>query len=136
MASWNVAGIAEADLDLFYAETRSQLEWDVLCLQEAFVRTEGIVSKSKKLIYTPKVVLPGLRTPAIIVHEKIAGSSKFLASGARWVAAKVGDVIYISAHLPHATASVGGSLQSTLIDMSQFVNTLGGQRICSGWTVP
>ena len=47
VVSWNVAGVATDELDLFFAETSAVLDWDILLLQEAFVKTEGIQSDSK-----------------------------------------------------------------------------------------
>jgi len=76
MVSWNVAGIPENDIDLFFSEMDELTDWVVLCLQEAFVKTEGIESNSKHVVYTPKYIIPGLRVPAIIVHEKHGGMSQ------------------------------------------------------------
>ena len=132
MASWDVAGVPEESLDLFYTHTSEQLDWDVLCLQEAFVKSEGIKSSAQHIIYTPKIQFPGLKMPAIIVHENWAKQSKYMASGSRWVAASVGDMAFVSVHLPHATAKVASTLQETLNELSEFIHTLGTRRVCLG----
>ena len=84
-----MAGIALEGIDRLFEESTSCLRWDVLCLQEAFVKTEGIECKAGHVIYTPMESVQGLRVPAIIVNAKHAVNARYLASGIRWVAAEI-----------------------------------------------
>ena len=42
MGTWNVAGLAEDEIDIFITQLSDHYEWDVVCLQEAFSRTEDM----------------------------------------------------------------------------------------------
>ena len=42
VGTWNVAGISEAELGTFVDQLSDNFPWDVVFLQEAFSRTEGI----------------------------------------------------------------------------------------------
>ena len=108
MVSWNVAGIAERDLNTFYDHVSDAHPWDVLCLQEAFRRTEGLVpepganSDEGHTIFTPTSLHRGLRCPAIVVKQNSSHLSKFVGSATRWVAITFNSkTLVISAHLPH-----------------------------------
>ena len=118
VVSWNVAGVATDEFDLFFAETSAVLEWDILLLQEAFVKTEGIQSDSKHVIYTPERTVTGLRTPAIVVNETCPGKSRLLCTGIRWVAVELNmhhlTTVFVSVHLPHARAKMAADFQDTL----------------------
>ena len=67
-----MAGVATDELDLFFAETDAVFAWDILMLQEAFVKTEGIQSDCKHVLYTPEQIVTGLRTPAIDGERKMS----------------------------------------------------------------
>jgi hypothetical protein len=108
VVSWNVAGVAERDLNTFYDHLGDAHPWDVLCLQEAFRRTEGLApemgtnSDVGHLVYTPTRLHGGLRCPAIVVHKNSSHLSKFVGSANRWVAIAFNrKTLIISAHLPH-----------------------------------
>ena len=137
VVSWNVAGVATDELCLFFAETYAVLEWDILMLQEAFVKTEGIQSDCKHVIYTPEQNVTGLRTPAIVVNEKCHGKSRLLSCGIRWVAVESNmhhfTTIFVSVHLPHARAKLAADFQDTLQQISFFIQSLpGNARLCLG----
>ena len=54
MVTWNVAGVSEKDLAPFFDHVSMAHPWDVICLQEAFRRTEGLaMGKLGHTIYTP-----------------------------------------------------------------------------------
>ena len=131
--SWNTAGIAEEQLDVFLMGVEEMLSWDVLCLQETFARTEGVkVDKNlKHVFYTPTEKMGGLRVPAIFVHERWARLSRYLGSGKRWVAAKVSDMTFVSIHLPH-TRSAGPTLQETLNEVDEFMSNLKCEKLFMG----
>ena len=106
-------------------------------LQEAFVKTEGIQSDCKHVIYTPEQIVTGLRTPAIVVNEKCHGKSRLLSCGIRWVAVELRmhhtTTIFVSVHLPHARAKLAADFQDTLQQISCFLQSLpGNARICLG----
>ena len=129
--------MATDELDLFFAETSALLEWDVLLLQEAFVKTEEIQSDSKHVIYTPEQTVTGLRTPAIVVNEKCHGKSRLLSSGIRWVAVELSmqclTTVFVSFHHPHARAKTAADFQGTLQQISSFIQSLPGEaRLCLG----
>ena len=84
VVSWNVAGVDTDELDRFFAETYAVFAWDILMLQEAFVKTEGIQSDCKHVIYTPEQIVTGLRTPATVVNEKCHGKSLFFQTVSSW----------------------------------------------------
>ena len=137
LVSWNVAGVAIDELDLFFAETSALLDWDILMLQEASVKTEGIPSDSKHVTYTPDRTVTGLRTPAIVVNEKSHGKSRLLNSGIRWVAVELSvqhiTTIFVSVHLPHARAKTAADFQDTLQQISSFLRSLPAKaRLCLG----
>ena len=125
VVSWNVAGVATDELDLFFAETYAMFAWDILMLQEAFVKTEGIQRDCKHVIYTPEQIVTGLRTPAIVVNEKFHGKSRLLSCGIRWVAVELRmhhiTTIFVSVHLPHARAKLAADFQDTLQQISFFI---------------
>jgi hypothetical protein len=76
--------------------------WDFICLQEAFQKTEGLVSMAGHTIVTPKTVHGGLRCPAIIVRDAWSRFIKVVGSSTRWVAIEFKrKYIIVSAHLPH-----------------------------------
>ena len=135
--NWNVAGVAIDELDLFFAETSALLDWAILMIQEAFVKTEGIPSDSKHVIYSPERTVTGLRTPAIVVNEKCHGKSRLLNSGIRWVAVELNvqhiTTIFVSVHLPHARAKTAADFQDTLQQISSFLRFLPAKaRLCLG----
>ena len=86
-------------------------------LQEAFVKTEGIQSDCKHVIYTHEQIETGLRTPAIVVNEKCHGKSRLLSCGIRWVAVELRMhhiiTIFVSVHLPHARAKLAADFKDT-----------------------
>ena len=113
-----MAGVATDELDLFFAETYAVFAWDILMLQEGFVKTEGIQSDCKHVIYTPEQIVTGLRTPAIVVNEKCHGKSRLLSCGIRLVAVELRmhhiTTIFVSVHLPHARAKLAADFQDTI----------------------
>ena len=76
---WNVAGVTASLLSScrFFS---LHCPWSVLCLQEAFTKTEGLLSSSslyftdghQYVAFTPKEVKWGLRAPASIVRDTFA----------------------------------------------------------------
>ena len=121
--SWNVAGLAETDLDDFLTNSSLLIHWDIMCLQEAFVRAEGIESAQSHGIYTSKQVTVGLRSPAIIVRDSMHKLTSFLTSGRRWVACKIQDFTVLSVHLPHQRRP-NSELNDTRLEMSEFLLTV------------
>ena len=117
-----------AESDLFFAETSALLVWDVLVHQEAFVKSEGIESDSKDIIYTSEQTVLGLRTPAIVVNGACPGKSRVLSSGIRWVAVELSlnrlTAVFVSIHLPHARAKTAADFQGTLQQVSNFLLSL------------
>ena len=69
----------------------------------------------RHVIYTTECILPGLKKLVVVIHERLAHRSCFLDSG---VSVRVGSVrgamVYISLHLPHASAQTAADVQSTL----------------------
>ena len=113
VCSWNVAGLAEDDLQEFESQVSDHYPWDILLLQEAFVRSEGIAAPSRHMLFTSGLSVGGLRRPAIFVHARWASdaatSVKLAGSGRRWVAVefKAGCAyLFISMHLPHCRLSI------------------------------
>jgi exonuclease III len=63
-STWNVAGVAEGELDCFISQIGDNYTWDVLLLQEAFVRTEGIVIDGGHQVYTSTELERGIAMPS------------------------------------------------------------------------
>ena len=78
--SWKVAGITASLLSSFLLNLSFHCPWSVFCLQEAFTKTEGLLSSSsldgtdghKHVVFTPKSVKRSLRAPAIVVRDSFA----------------------------------------------------------------
>ena len=132
MCCWNVAGIAEEQLDTFLQQVSDNQPWDVLLLQEAFRRTDGIASEWEHLIFTTEAIWGGLRCPAIIFNHCWAQLVKPLGSGKRWVAVRFGmDAIFLSLHLPHTGLSLA-EYRSTLYDVAGFLHPLSYRHLTIG----
>ena len=79
VVSWNVAGITASLLGSFLLNLSFHSPWSVLCLQEAFTKTEGLLSISildgtderQHVVFTPKETKKGLRAPAVIVRNHV-----------------------------------------------------------------
>ena len=86
VVSWNVACITASLLSSFLLNLTFHCPWSVLCLEEAFTKTEGLRSSStldgtdgqQHVIFTPKEVKRGLRAPAIIVRNTFPKKTVFL----------------------------------------------------------
>ena len=99
--SWNVAGLAEDCTDIFLSLMSMLADWDVLLLQECFMKLDGVDVGAHEL-FTPSELLGGLRCPAVIVNRKWKGQSKIVGIAARWTAVELdGQLTVNSAHLPH-----------------------------------
>jgi hypothetical protein len=120
MLSWNVAGLAAAQLADFLDHVEMAAPWDFIALQEGFRVLEGLDAGGHGL-FTPPNLEGGLRCPAVVVHSRRAANSRYVGGHARWLAVDVEEeYLIISAHLPH----IGKSLQdyaSTLEEISGFV---------------
>ena len=131
VGTWNVAGIGEAVLGSFVEQLSDNFPWDVLFLQEAFCRTEGIDVEFNHYLFTSGTRAGGLRCPAILVNERW-GDVHFITSGARWLAVGMGpSVILISLHLP----DIGHDLvefSACLGEMEQALANMGGRTIYIG----
>ena len=103
ICSWNLAGVSEDDLCFLLDQISDNYSWDVLLLQEAFTRTDGISNGSSHIILLPSMIAGNLRCPAIVVNRKWASSSiRVVGQGFRWVAIQFcSDYVCISLHLPH-----------------------------------
>ena len=75
--SWNVAGLAEDCTDIFLLQISMLADWDVLLLQESIRKLDGVNVGAHEL-FTPSVLLGGLRCPAVIVNRKWKGQSKIV----------------------------------------------------------
>ena len=156
VGSWNVAGLAEDEVDTFIDQVSDHYPWDILMLQEGFRRSEGIALASKHLLFTSGQISGGLRCPALLVHERWArddsGFVKFAGSGTRWVAVELdAKYIFVSLHLPHrkiptetyaeTLAEVTTLLHAhagkiAIIGMDANVSQCGGySRLCAGGRV-
>ena len=112
VVSWNVAGITASLLGSFLLNLSFHSPWSVLCLQEAFTETEGLLSTSildgtderQHVVFTPKETKRGLRAPAVIMRNTFAKDCVLVGSGLRWVAVLFMKTrrIFVSLHLPHS----------------------------------
>ena len=68
------------------------LDRDILLLQETFVSTEGV--RERESTHNPR-----LRTQAVVVHEALAGRSRFMSSDTRGVAVEVGSGRRATVHI-------------------------------------
>ena len=120
MLSWNIAGLAAAQLSILLDHVEMAAPWDFIALQEGFRELEGLDAGGHGL-FTPPELEGGLRCPAVVVHSRRAASARYVGGRARWVAVDVEEeYLTISAHLPH----IGKSLQeyaSTLEEITGFV---------------
>lgn len=107
--SWNVAGVKADLLGNFLGYVSENRPWHVLCLQEAFRKTEGLVSEHGEVVYTTDKIHGGLRTPAIVVRGPLQNQCIPVGSGKRWTAVRFKRIrrLVVSLHLPH----VGRSLE-------------------------
>ena len=132
VASWNLAGLAEGDVDVFLAQLSDNYVWDIICLQEAFTRGEGIEFNGPYELFTSGEVGQHQRCPAILVNSATAGAVRFLGSHARWVAVELKNgSTCVSLHLPHP----GHGMQhfvDTLQTLDDFLLTRRGQRVFIG----
>ena len=87
--TWNVAGVATNELDLCLRGNLCVARVGRSPASGTFVKTEGIESDSKHVIYTSERVGLGLRTPAIVVNEPRSRKSRVPGSGIRWVAVEL-----------------------------------------------
>ena len=102
VGTWNLAGIAEDQIDFFMSQLTDNYPWSLILLQEAFSRTEGIEFEGKHVVFVPESLSGSLRCPAILVHQQWAPSVKYLGSDTRWVAVEVSQkFVLVSLHLPH-----------------------------------
>ena len=125
MGTWNVAGLAEDEIEIFITQLSDNYEWDFVCLQEAFSRTEDIEFEGGHVMLTCGSRSGGLRIPAILVHERWASSSRLLASGERWLAVEVhAELVLLSVHLPHRNLNFG-VFAACLNEVQAFLNGLG-----------
>jgi hypothetical protein len=100
--SWNLAGLAEDQIDDWIAQvTCLTPDWDFLLLQECFSRLEGVCT-GQHVLLTPPCRSGALKVPCIIINERWAQHVKLAGGGARWVACTFGDVMLVTAHLPHS----------------------------------
>jgi hypothetical protein len=100
--SWNLAGLAEGQIDDWIEQvTCLTPEWDFLLLQESFLRLEGVCTGQHRLL-TPSILSGRFKIPCILVNQRWAQHVKLAGSGARWVACTFGDVMLVTAHLPHS----------------------------------
>ena len=75
--------------------------WGVFTMQEGSRKLEALDTNGRG-VCTPPLLVGNFRCPAVIVHQRWAASSKFVAGGVRLVAVEwCSDVLVISAHLPH-----------------------------------
>ena len=105
MGTWNAAGIAVADLDLFVSQLSDNYAWDILMIQEGFRQTQGLDVASGHLLFTPGCLAGNLRCPAILVHARWAKqvNVRYAGSGVRWVVVEFGEAfLFCSVHLPHS----------------------------------
>jgi hypothetical protein len=116
-----VAGVAEGELDTFISQIGDNYSWSVLLLQEAFVRTEGIVIDGGHQVYTSTELEGGLRCPAIIVHSKCTEGIEFAGGGSRWLAVTLGNLIIISLHLPHVGRGME-AFSAVLVEVTAFLS--------------
>ena len=99
--SSSVAGLEEECTDILLSQISMLTDWDVLLLQECFIKLDGVNVGAHEL-FTPSELLGGLRCPAVIANRKWKGQSKIVGSAARWTAVELdGQLTFISAHLPH-----------------------------------
>ena len=102
VGSWDVAGLGESDIDDFISQISDHYPWDVVMLQEAFTRAEGISTNSGHMVFPCQSTAGGLRGPAILIHEqwRRGAEVRFAGSGHRWVAIEMNGVMFVSLHLP------------------------------------
>ena len=81
VGTWNLAGIAEDQIDFFISQLSDNYPWIFILLQEAFSRTEGIEFDGRHVVVVP----------AILVHEEWAPSVKEVSQ----------KCVLVSMHLPH-----------------------------------
>ena len=138
VVSWNVAGITGSLLCSFLLNLSFHCPWSVLCLQEAFTKTERPLSSSSLdgtdghkhffFFFTPKEVKKGLRAPAIVVRDMFAQKCVLLGSGLRWVAVLFTKLcrIFVSLHLQHSRLLLDLSL-TTLHELRQQLMQFPGR---------
>ena len=132
MGTWNVAGFAEDEIDLFITQLSDHHNWDFVCLQEAFCRTEDIEFEGGHVMFTCDSRLGGLRIPAILVHERWVSSSRLLASGERWLAVGIGeDLVLLSVHLPHRNLNFS-DYAACLTEVLTFLSDMGSRSLILG----
>jgi hypothetical protein len=132
VCTWNVAGIAERQLDTFIDQLSDNHPWDIVLLQEAFRRTEGIESSHHHVIFTCGELIGGLRCPAILVHERWSHHVKFLGGGVRWLAVEFNSShVFVSLHLQHRGAGLG-PLTQTLAEVRDFLSGTGRRKLIIG----
>ena len=105
--------MAEGELDTFISQIGDNYSWSVLLLQEAFVRTEGIVIDGGHQVYTSTELEGGLRCPAIIVHSKCTEGIEFAGGGSRWLAVTFGQSYHNQPPSAARGARHGGVLGSS-----------------------
>ena len=132
MGTWNLAGLAEDDIDEFINELSDNYAWDFVCLQETFSRSSDVSFDSNCALYTAETVEGGLKCPAILVNEKWKSNARMLGSGVRWVAVEVDvDVVIVSLHLPHLGLSFAEFL-SCLESLDTFLDTCTSKSLIFG----
>ena len=131
MLTWNVAGLAAAQLAIFLDHVEMAAPWDFIALQEGFRVLEGLDGGGHG-IFTPPELEGGLRCPVVVVHSRRAETARYAGGRARWVAVDVEEeFLVISAHLPH----IGKSLleyAATLEEIYGFVTTYAKRKVLLG----
>ena len=124
VCTWNLAGIAVRDVNLFIEQLSDNYAWDFVMLQETFTQAAGIELEGNHELFVSSLSDGGLRQPAILVHQRWASFVRVLRSAARWIAIEFNtDTILVSLHLPHSGRPLEEFI-SCLHELSAFLSTL------------
>ena len=132
IGTWNLAGLAVLDCDLFIAQLSDNYKWDFLLLQETFVCADGLELESKHVVFTGSDRDGDCRLPGVLVHERWASNCRVVGEGSRWLAVRVSDdLLLISLHLPHQGKSLD-EFAHCLHDVDAFLDTQSCKHVCLG----